>query len=480
MNNIRPTLNDLFRQTRVRPRLVKEDDVRNIMAQSDMTGAGIQKMIDSPRSRFQRGGALLATAMFIGLAVYQLTVNSGQAGATMVKSHDSASYRVDVIRRNPERSDSVALLIPPANADTGQDGEFDPSVPASIEGIHLFTLTPAEFTRIGAVRDSDGITYYNYDKEGRIGKTWVGAGGISWSRISLNEVAPGIQPSPFYPVLITDDMGMYRMARYEEEDIDSALAARMKKVEAADSPEFHKLSKELSHKARVWLAQRFNTLVPIIIRTGVPYTSADSAAKRWRPDVILWYDPTPGFLAALPDHMRSKLVPELAAAEEGDAVAEASPRTTLRQRDNNQQRRATLPHRVAKDTAQSGSGAGVTIVDSDRNDRPSPTSDDVVTGGQYLDAWRTTDGAIISSMLFPNPAHQETTLMLRLSAPRLLTVTLHDLYGRKLREIMQFEMTSPGERNVAIDLSGIREGIYLISVVTEKRERIVQRVVVVR
>jgi hypothetical protein len=254
----------------------------------------------------------------------------------------------------------------------------------------------------------------------------------------------------------------------------------MKKAAAANSPEFHQLSAELGRKARQWLAQRFNTLVPIIVRTGRPYTAADSAAKRWRPDVILWYDPTPEFLAALPDQMRRKLLPELTAAGQGDAVAEASSRTTARLRDNNQQRRATVPHRVAKDTAQSGSGAGVTIVDSARNDTPSPTGDDVVTGGQYLDAWRTVDGAIISSMLYPNPTHQKTTLLLRLNAPRQLTIALHDLYGRKLREIMEFEMTTPGERGVAIDLGGIREGIYLISVMTEKGERVVQRVVLAR
>jgi hypothetical protein len=477
MNNIRPTLNELFRQTRVRPRLVKEDDVRNLMSQSDMTGKGIRKMSYLLSRRFQRGGVMFTTAMLIGLVIFQLTVRGDQAAMPLVKSHDSTSYLVEVIR-GPESSDSVMVLISPANADTGQNGEFDPSVPASIEGVHLFTLTPSEFIRIGAIRDSEGITLYNYDKEGRIGETWVGAGGTRWGRISPNEVAAGIQPSRYFPVLITDDLGMYRMASYEEEDIDSALAARMKKAAAANSPEFHQLAAELSSKAKRWLAQRFNTLVPIIIRTGQPYTSADSAAKRWRPDVILWYDPTPEFLAALPDHMRRKLVSELAAAGHGDAVAEASPRTSPRSRDNDQQRRVRVSQRVAKDTARSRSG--VPVIDSVHNDTPLPTNDAAMTGGPYLDAWRTADGAVISSMLFPNPAHQETTLLLRLDAPRLLTVALHDLYGRKLREIMQFEMTSPGERGVAIDLGGIREGIYLIAVMTEKGERVVQRVVLAR
>jgi hypothetical protein len=225
---------------------------------------------------------------------------------------------------------------------------------------------------------------------------------------------------------------------------------------------------EMVRKAEKRATQRFNALVPIMVRSGRAYTTTDSMAHRWRPDLILWYEPTPEFLAMLPDRVRHDLATEVERVQhtvKEPTVQHSAGSVRKPHKSNEEVKKEKNVPLVKQDQ----------IVDTTTNDQTVVPSDQAVAGRSYMDVSRSNDGAIVSTTLAPNPAHETTMLLVRLDAPRHITVTLHDISGRTLREIAQVEVTEAGERGIAIDLKGVRGGIYLIAVTTDKGERAVQR-----
>ncbi len=141
-------------------------------------------------------------------------------------------------------------------------------------------------------------------------------------------------------------------------------------------------------------------------------------------DVVLWFEASPEFVAALPEPYRSVLQQE-------------------------------SQHVVIAGT-------------------PAP--------GNYMENWRTTAGAVIETVLYPNPvlaADGNTTLAYKLDTPRQVTITLHDMFGRELASIDAGHKT-PGSYTVDIPLAGRESGVYLIVLSTDKNERAVQRLLVQR
>lgn len=88
-------------------------------------------------------------------------------------------------------------------------------------------------------------------------------------------------------------------------------------------------------------------------------------------------------------------------------------------------------------------------------------------------------GALINTIVYPNPiGNQRATVGFSLSAERTITITLHDIFGRKLAELRTDQNLAPGSYSEDVVLKNIAKGIYLISIQTDRGEQAVQRVIV--
>lgn len=106
-----------------------------------------------------------------------------------------------------------------------------------------------------------------------------------------------------------------------------------------------------------------------------------------------------------------------------------------------------------------------------------PTSTDGVTGLQELH--RSSNGAITSTDIYPNPVTDgAATLAFTLSEDRTLSVSLHDLSGTKVADILQQQRRTAGPGQFAFPITGVSPGMYLVSLTTEKGERTVRRLIV--
>lgn len=265
-------------------------------------------------------------------------------------------------------------------------------------------------------------------------------------RISADSIASlkkgvGVVEVPdFAPIMITDDAGTYRMI-FEFQDDPASPEEKIA----------NQISTLIGDTLNTGVEQRIikdaisvGGLVPVLIRTGRTTSSADSLVPTFPPDAIFWYRPTAGFLERLPASVRSRIDQEMAFAERlrkiGNAGAE------------NPELRAAIASDIKARVGES----------------------------PYLDVLRESGGALAESSITPNPTHGNVTLKYRLSLPRTLSLTLHDITGRHLRQLGFPGLKSAGQWQEELNLTGLANGIYLVVITTQQGERAIQRVVVQR
>ncbi len=91
----------------------------------------------------------------------------------------------------------------------------------------------------------------------------------------------------------------------------------------------------------------------------------------------------------------------------------------------------------------------------------------------------TTNGAIVSTSVYPNPATDGgATMSFVLSEPRTLKLTLLDLNGNVVATLMQEAKRTAGNGQFAFTLNNIPSGMYLATLTTDKGERAMQRLIV--
>lgn len=133
----------------------------------------------------------------------------------------------------------------------------------------------------------------------------------------------------------------------------------------------------------------------------------------------------------------------------------------------------TRYYSVLKDELDRANGGNT----SSLKDSDNPTNDSPQTGCRYMDACRTTSGAVTESSVYPNPASERMILRFTLSEPRVCSISLHYLNGMFIEQISNQVSYAVGEHTINQLLSNKEAGMYLLSMVTDKGERIVQRIV---
>jgi hypothetical protein len=179
------------------------------------------------------------------------------------------------------------------------------------------------------------------------------------------------------------------------------------------------------HRIDQFRIRMLDKLIPVLITPD----EKSASDRPWQ--VILWFYPTQEFLEALPTQFRHDLEAELAQAE----------------------------------TSKSSDASA---------------SEDVHPGeSTYLDIWRARNGAITQSQAFPIPAlHDAVTLRYTLDAPRGVSITVHDINGRRLKELAASQERPTGTWEEKISVADLDQGIYLLSINTDHGEHAVQRIVV--
>lgn len=195
------------------------------------------------------------------------------------------------------------------------------------------------------------------------------------------------------PVLVTDDLGKYWRSYCMDDE---------------------------GSRGETELMARISTLIPILVRSGDTYTAQDKQKKRWRPDVILWYEPTPQFLEWLPELMGKEI------GSEYEAI---------------------------------------------KHNQPAPAC-------KYFDACQNVKGKVSSYKIYPNPVESDLKIMFDLEEEREVSISLTDITGKAVKTLMGSTAHAAGAYEHTFHVSGIPEGIYLLLIETDQDERIIQRLIV--
>ncbi|TAE26409.1 MAG: TonB family protein [Candidatus Kapaibacterium sp.] len=158
-----------------------------------------------------------------------------------------------------------------------------------------------------------------------------------------------------------------------------------------------------------------------------------SAQKRSEGDeYLLWYDPAPEFIALLPERYRVGLQREVETAKKYATTCEI------------------------------------------------PTEEEKKAVAGYFDSWRSCDGVLKITNLYPNPANIQATVRFTLREARSITLTLHNLNGERLAILEPTPLLPAGEHDLPLDFTGRNIGVYLLALSTDKGETAIKRVMIVR
>jgi hypothetical protein len=384
--------------------------------------------------------------------------NEVSASATASKPHMTsppaaptytAPDRPAVINTAPQQ---VLPHVPRSQAKTRpvrhQPNEQLPVIPTGdIPGMNMTRISRSEAEGLGITFGDGEIGYYErYDKKDldlndpeirklltTLGIDTANPELISRIEINPNGLSSGLARNPvtarqFAPLMVTNlhpNNGGFstflsgRLPRDREFDAD---------FERDLNTGFEGMGSRMDsvrHRIGQFRIRMLDKLIPLLITPDENNTSE----KPWQ--VILWFYPTQEFLEALPTHFRNDLEAELARAET-----------------------------------------------SKRSD--APATENIHPGeSTYLDIWRASNGAITQSQAFPIPAlHDAITLRYTLAAARGVSVTVHDINGRRLKELVASGERSAGTWEEKISVDDLDRGIYLLSINTDHGEHAVQRIVV--
>ncbi len=491
-------LHDYFAQAATQRRSVSQRELREfVSAQAAAAEAGTKL------SAWKRRLLLLAIAG--GAAAGGLLLASGRF--TLFNHHE------EKVRAGNESSGRAAVIeghgCPLSEFAGGADGGSS-IAPSALVALPMLELAPDELAALGIKASAgDGVTLYSAAR----GKGYVERDELRPDDGGFPDTAPagtapaGVRPLPFYPRLITDDLGRLRRFYYTYDEIDSRIQDSIAMVrqrfrylsesgrekEALDSmnahPRFGEWFRQLHERSRSLID--FNRLLPVLIRSGHLYTNRDSLAGHCRPDVIIWFEPTPELLARLPSGWRGRMIPR-PTVPAADAFPDTEGTSSLhspvdlsdkgKEEKEKKPTEGTLQRREPREdfdrrTEEREEGMKETEEKSAGRTQPARTEPGIRPGPGEPGP-RPDPGGGVEALLLSNPASDGMgVLRLRLHEPRTLAVSLHDITGNRRTILVADRKLEAGEHLISLFFQGIPPGIYLLAVGTDKGESAIERVV---
>ncbi|MBL7974616.1 MAG: T9SS type A sorting domain-containing protein [Candidatus Kapabacteria bacterium] len=185
----------------------------------------------------------------------------------------------------------------------------------------------------------------------------------------------------------------------------------------------------VAHKQTERNVARFpliSKLIPVRIQHAVP--NSGSA------EIILWYYPTDEFISKLPSRYADQIRKESERIEQ------------IEQKNEKDSGTATIQQRYAGEY-------------------------------QYTDVARSRSGAVEILSVGPNPARENATLRYKVSEPRTVHIVLYDMQGAKVAELATANAYT-GETEAQLQLNNLASGAYLITLVTDRGEQAIQRLII--
>lgn len=304
------------------------------------------------------------------------------------------------------------------------------AVPQNIQGITPVTLSAAEASFLGirvnekcdiSLEDEKYTTIFLRKNPEGVGR---GEDNSDWGGgVMFQDKASSQKPS-FSPWIVTTAKGVTKMTVLNDKSIsrietDTAVYTFKVQKDALSDKQLQVRDKE-GETSMMTIKQyaSMNKFIAIRVESGCPEFA-----------LMFWYEPSVELIKQLPPRYQASLVEEVYGSNGHGSISIA------------------------------------------------PSTEEPKPGCRYLDVCRATAGAVLQSSVFPNPASSTVSLRFSLNEPRQCSFSFHYLNGILSKQLSAANYTA-GEHTFTMPLEGIEPGMYLLSMLTEKNERIVQRVVI--
>lgn len=173
-------------------------------------------------------------------------------------------------------------------------------------------------------------------------------------------------------------------------------------------------------------------LIPIYVASGEEYYLSDYLLRRWHPDCIFWYEPTPQFLAILPREIRKQIVYELS-------------------------------------TLDTGTSFNPDVLPSSKKNDSITTPKNCV----YLNPCADVKINIEEFKLYPNPARNNVNLKIDTDLSVSGKIVITNLTGKEVKNLELEDISA----SLTIDISNLASGIYLVTLITDYGDKLTRRMI---
>ena len=229
--------------------------------------------------------------------------------------------------------------------------------------------------------------------------------------------APTENVLPDY-ALITDDLGQLWRS-YQLNYTVNNKSYQNDSAKSLNKQEMLEKANELREKAQQELRNKIAGFIPILVRSGDVNLPDDKEKKRWRADIIVWYEPTEKLFNA-------------------------------------------LPPRIADDLRKEYQSVFV------KNESSSC---------KYFETCKNIPGAIESFVAYPNPTEDVMNLEFNLKESRVMSAAIYTINGVEVKSVFKNQNFDKGIVNQTIHINDLPEGIYLLVVESNNGDLISKRVI---
>ncbi len=224
-----------------------------------------------------------------------------------------------------------------------------------------------------------------------------------------------------FPVhhLVTDDLGQL----WRSYQIDDQLTDEEWKFVKENHIDYKTWDTYLNRlmEGKQKLISKIDGYVPIIVRSGDINLAEDKANKRWRADIIIWYEPNEKLFNALPARIANDLRAEYQSV----------------------------------------------FVNKEKNG----------ASCKYFEACKNNPGVIQSYSIFPNPTDDELNLEFTLRSNRVINASIYTVNGQLVKHILTNKACETGIIKQTTHINDLSPGMYLLVIESDKGDIISQRIV---
>lgn len=218
--------------------------------------------------------------------------------------------------------------------------------------------------------------------------------------------------------LITEDLGQLWRAYRLDYTVENKLYQN-DSVKTLNKQEMLEKANELRSKAENELRNKIAGFIPILVRSGDVNLPEDKEKKRWRADIIVWYEPSDKLFNA-------------------------------------------LPARISEDLRKEYQSVFV------KNESSSC---------KYFETCKNKPGAIESFIAYPNPSDDIMELEFSLKESRVMSAALYTINGVEVKSVFKNQTFEKGSAKQTIHINDLTEGIYLLVVESNNGDVITKRII---